>query len=123
MGDLVKVPTQLLNECLNRLVDLTLITPLPAPDEDDSSDLRYQPARPLNRITLLDFKKLDDEYGENPVGTSLEYTDPVLSHYLTELERLGDQAFFKKTLEDLLAEFPFEVNAAMPATAPSQPKP
>jgi len=123
LGDLVKVPTQLLNECLNRLVDLTLITPLPAPDEDDSSDLRYQPARPLNRITLLDFKKLDDEYGENPVGTSLEYTDPVLSHYLTELERLGDQAFFKKTLEDLLAEFPFEVNAAMPATAPSQPKP
>lgn len=123
LGDLVKVPTQILNECLNRLVDLKLITPLPAPDDDDSADLRYQPARPLNRITLFDFKKLDDDYGENPVGQALEYTDPVLFRYIEEIERRGEQPFFKMTLEELFAQFPYDVNAPVVVNGLSQPKP
>lgn len=123
LGDLVKVPTQLLNECLNRLVDLKLITPLPARDDDDSADLRYQPARPLNRITLFDFKKLDDDYGENPVGQALEYTDPVLFRYIEEIERRGEQPFFKMTLEELFAKFPYDVTTPVVVNGLSQPKP
>jgi membrane protein len=123
LGELVKVPTQILNECLNRLTDLKLITPLPAPAEDDSSDLLYQPARPLNRITLLEFKLLDDNYGDDPIGNSLEHVDPILYHYNRATERNAEQGFFKKSLEELLAEYPFdEPGAASAAAGQSRPK-
>jgi len=117
LGVMIKVPTQILNECLNRLVDLRLITPLPAPVDDDSTDLRYQPARPLNRITLLDFKRFHDDYGENPIGTSIEHLDPILTHFTQETNRLGAQPFFSKNLEDLFAEFPFDPNLRPTPTA------
>lgn len=108
LGDTLKVPTQILNECLNRLVDLKFVTPLPAPADDDSGDLLYQSARPLNRISLLEFKRLDDNYGDDPVGNSLEHLDPVLYHYNRAVERNGEQEFFKKNLEELFADHPFD---------------
>ncbi|MEO6006091.1 MAG: YihY/virulence factor BrkB family protein [Opitutus sp.] len=108
LGEVVKVPTQILNECLNRLVDLKLVTPLPAPADDQSGDILYQPARPLNRITLLDFKRLDDNYGDDPVGNSLEHLDPVLYHYNRAREKTDEHEFFKKNLEQLFAEYAFD---------------
>jgi len=108
LGGMIKVPTQILNECLNRLVDLKLITPVPPLEKDDSADLLYQPARPLNRITLHDFKKLDDNYGDDPVGSSLENIDPILHRYNHAIDQLGEQEFFKKTLEDLFLENAFD---------------
>ncbi len=108
LGSMIKVPTQILNECLNRLVDLKLITPLPAASDEDSSDLLYQPARPLNRMTLLDFKTLDDNFGDDPVGSSLEQLDPILVRYNQEITKLGERPFLQKTLEQLLAETPFD---------------
>jgi membrane protein len=108
LGDSIKVPTQILNECLNRLVDLKLVTPLPAPSDDNTGDLLYQPARPLNRISLLEFKRLDDNYGDDPVGNSLEHLDPVLYQYNRVTERGGEHEFLNKNLEDLFAEYPFE---------------
>ncbi|MEO7599020.1 MAG: YihY/virulence factor BrkB family protein [Opitutus sp.] len=107
LGALVKVPTQILNECLNRLVDLKLIAPIEAPANDDSADLLYQPAKPLNRITMSEFKRLDDNYGDDPVGNTLEHLDPILYHYNRATERNAEQDFFKKSLEDLFTEFPF----------------
>jgi membrane protein len=108
LGGMVKVPTQILNECLNRLVDLKLISPLPAQADDDAADLLYQPARPLSRITLQEFKRLDENYGDDPVGNSLEHIDPVLFQYNRAIERGIEQEFFKKNLEQLFAEHPFE---------------
>lgn len=108
LGEMIKVPTQILNECLNRLVDLQLITPLPAPADDDSADLRYQPARPLNRITLHEFKRLDAAFGENPVVGSLEQIDPILVRHTQAVARMGDDEFFQKSLEQLFVEHPFE---------------
>lgn len=115
LGEMVRVPTQILNECLNRLVDLQLITPLPAKDEDNSTDLLYQPARPLNRITLLDFKLLDDDFGETPMTVALENADPLLPQYTRALQRLGEQEFFRQNLEQLFAAHPFSRPPAPPA--------
>lgn len=108
LGAYLKVPTQILNECLNRLVDFKLITPLPSPDDDHSTDLRYQPARPLNRITLRDFKELDDEFGENPIVGALDHLDPLLPRYTQAIAELSGSDLFNKTLDDLLAEHPFQ---------------
>ncbi len=108
LSDLLKVPTQILNECLNRLVNMNLITTLrPAPNTP-ATEHRFQPARPLSRITLFDFKTLDDNFGDDPIGQSLERIDPLLHTYDEALTNLGEQPFFKKSLEELFNEHPFE---------------
>jgi membrane protein len=108
LSEMLKVPSQLLNECLNRLVRLQLITTLRPPPESTGTDYLYQPARPLNRITLFDFKTLDDNLGEDPVGTSLERIDPLIAQYGAALNKLGEQEFFQKTIEELFEQHPFE---------------
>ena len=108
LSDLLKVPTQILNECLNRLVDMNLITTLRPAEHTPATENRYQPARPLARITLFDFKTLDDNFGDDPVGQSLEHIDPILHHYDEALGRLGEQELFKKSLEELFDQYPFE---------------
>jgi membrane protein len=57
---MLKVPTQILNECLNRLVLMELITTLRPVSGTSATEYLYQPARPLNRISLNEFKNLDD---------------------------------------------------------------
>lgn len=105
---MLKVPAQLLNECLNRLVQLRLIATIRPDPESDGSDHLYQPARPLNRITLFDFKTLDDNFGENPIGSSLERIDPLIAHYDTALAKLGETHFFQRTVDQLFDEHPFD---------------
>jgi membrane protein len=108
LSDLLKVPTQILNECLNRLVEMNLITTLrPAPNTP-ATEHRYQPARPLGRINLFDFKTLDDNFGDDPIGQSLERIDPILHHYDDALNRIGEHPFFQKSLEALFTEHPFD---------------
>ncbi len=109
LSTMIKVPTQIVNECLGRLVDMKLISPVPADGGDSSrADCLYQPSRPLSHITLFEFKTLDDNLGEDPIGDTLERIDPILVHYNDALKDLGKQAFFKKSLEDLLGEHPFD---------------
>lgn len=120
LSTLLKVPTQLLNECLNRLVQMRLVTTLRPDPGSAATDYLYQPARPLNRMTLYDFKTLDDNFGEDPIGASLGQIDPILGRYDAELGRFGEQAFFQKTLEQLLEEHPFD-DAGAPAARPSPP--
>ncbi len=107
LSEMLKVPTQLLNECLNRLVQIKLVAILQPDPKEPSSDSLYLPARPLNRITLYDFKTLDDNFGEDPIGASLERIDPLLSHYDKALNQLGETAFFQKTVDQLFDEHPF----------------
>ena len=108
LSTMLKVPTQLLNECLNRLVQIKLITPLRPDPGSTAADHLYQPSRPLNRLTLFDFKTLDDNFGEDPIGSSLERIDPLIGHYDAAVNRLGEQDFFQKNLEQLLDEHPFD---------------
>lgn len=108
LGTMIKVPTQILNESLNRLVDMKLITPIPPPAGAADKELLYQPARPLSRMTLWEFKHLDENLGDAPAGIALEGLDPLLSRYDAALSHLGEQPFFKKNLEELFAEFAYE---------------
>lgn len=117
LGEQLRTPTQILNECLNRLCDLRLVNAIPSPDSDSSSDHRYQPSRPLNRITLLDFKNLFDGHGENPAGEALNAFDPVLRFYHEQLARHTGDALGGKSLEELLAEMPSGKSAAGAAPA------
>lgn len=106
LGEIVKVPTQILNECLNRLVDLKLITPVPPPADDSTADVRFQPSRPLNRISLADFKHLDDHFGDQLQGTAIDNVDPLLLQFDRAIEESTRHMFFRQTLDQLFAAYP-----------------
>ena len=102
----LKVPTQILNECINRLVQMGIITPIPPAPDNDSTDYRYQPARPLSRISLGEFKRLDDDLGGDPNGPLLADLDPIVHHYNETMENLGHTELFGKSLDELFREYP-----------------
>ena len=108
LGELLKVPTQILNECLNRLVQMDFVTTLRPAADTPATAHRYQPACPLSRINLLEFKTRDANLGDDPVGQTLEHIDPILPTYYAALGRLAEQEFFKKNLEQLFVEHAFD---------------
>ena len=65
----VRLPSQVLNECLNRIVDVGFVMPLPPVPGTDAVDVLYQPARPLSRISLLEFKLAAETRGLAPPAT------------------------------------------------------
>ncbi len=106
LGTELGVPTQILNECLNRLVHMRLLTPVPARKGDQENDLRYQPARPLNRTTLADFKRLDDDHGGDPTGPTLTDFDPIVLAYDEQLTGFQAGTFFQRNLDELIDTYP-----------------
>lgn len=98
----IRVPSQVLNESLNRLCDLKLIAQLPSDEARDPNDYRYQPARPLSSVTLLQFHQLFSHYGESPSGDMLDSVDPLLAHYHRRLAGALPSALGQETLDDLL---------------------
>jgi membrane protein len=106
LSSAARLPTQVLNECLNRIVDLGFVMSVPPVSGADPADMLYQPARPLNRITLLDFKLAAESRGADPSGDALEKIDPLVREFGNAIERLGDQAFFHKSIEELLSGEP-----------------
>lgn len=118
LSHLMRVPSQILNESLNRLCDLKLIVELPPEDGTDPSDHRYQPARPLSSITLVEFRQLFENYGEAPSGGLLDNVDPVLALYHERLTGCLPQALGDKTLEQLIdAQQPSQTYAPFPLKA------
>ncbi len=114
----IRVPSQVLNESLNRLCDLQLIAQLPSSESRDPNDYRYQPARPLNRITLFEFQQLFAHYGASPSGDMLDSVDPILAHYHARLATALPEALGGRTLDELLDDFDSNVTRAPFAAAP-----
>ncbi len=104
LSDAVRLPTQVLNECLNRIVDLGFVMAVPPPPGAASADMLYQPSRPLNRMTLLQFKAAADALGSEPVGGAPERVDPVVGEFCAAVERVSQDGFLRKSIEDLLSE-------------------
>lgn len=111
IGSTVKVPTQVLNECLNRLVDLNLISPIPPAPHAASSDYLYQPARPLHRITLQNFKHSFENFGHDPASEGLGKLDPIVERYEAALAKLDAEELFTTSLDDLFSRYSFDLPA------------
>lgn len=109
LGDSIKAPAQILNECLNRLKDLKLVSEVPPSARNESAaDYLYQPARPLNRITLGEFKALFENLGEDPAGMLMDRLDPLGAQFQSEIVAVNNAPFFTKTLEDHFNEHPID---------------
>jgi len=106
LAALIRVPSQILNESLNRLSDIKLITELPPAEGADPNDFRYQPARPLNQITLEEFRREFENYGEAPTAGLLDNVDPVLALYHKRLAEALPPALGRQTLDELIDDLP-----------------
>lgn len=118
LSALIRVPSQILNESLNRLCDLKLIIELPPSDSGDPNDFRYQPARPLDQITLEEFRREFENYGEAPTGGLLDHVDPVLALYHRRVAEALPAALGQDTLDQLIGRLePSQTYAPFPVKA------
>jgi membrane protein len=117
LGAELGVPTQILNECLNRLVTMRLLSPVPPGANETANDFRYQPARPLNHTTLADFKRLDDDHGGDPTGPTLTDIDPIVLAYDEQLGGFQQGPFFQRNLDELITAYPMHQSQARPSPA------
>jgi membrane protein len=107
IGTTVTVPTQILNECINRLTDLGLVSRVPPGERDAPGEYLHQPALPLNRLTLAEFKHRFENHGEDPAGDTIDGLDPVIKHYHDAIRALDRQDTFQATLDQLFEANPF----------------
>ncbi len=102
----VRVPTQILNESLHRLMDLHFVTQVPPGPHESVVDYHYQPARPLGRISLREFRDSFALLGADPSGERLDSVDPVLRCYHERLARAFETSLGRQSLDELLDELP-----------------
>jgi membrane protein len=105
LSQVIRIPTQILNESLNRLCDMRQIAELPPGEGADPTDHRYQPARPLGNLTLMEFRQLFENYGEAPSGELLDNVDPVLAYYHDRIAAALPRTLGDRTLDQLLDEY------------------
>jgi membrane protein len=100
----LRVPANILNECLTRLCDLHLLSPIDALDPHGAHLVRYQPGRVLDRLTLGDFQRDWDKLGNCESESILTAADPIIPLYLETLTRFEATAGLQQTFRALLAD-------------------
>ncbi len=101
-----RVPENLLNECLGKLCELGWIAPVAAAEGEDGREIRYQPARPLNRIYLPEVRRSLAVSGNDKGYTLLRGCNPLLDQAMDFFQQTGPAELSSKNLEELLAETP-----------------
>lgn len=87
LSENLEVPGQVVNEALFRLTDMELAVPLERSDDEGDGAPRYQPCRPLERITLASFRERFATLGVNQGADLIDDIEPVLTTYREELKR------------------------------------
>ncbi|MGH8018714.1 MAG: YihY/virulence factor BrkB family protein [Opitutaceae bacterium] len=106
LSELIKIPTQILNACIGRLTSLRLISRIPPEDGPGTQEYRFQPARPLDAITLTQFKDLFDGLGEGPTREILDRFDPVVRRFHDRMKTAVNDALGDESLDELISELP-----------------
>lgn len=102
----LRAPGQVLNECLARLVDIRFLNQVASPNQEDRQ-IFYQPARPLNRIYLNEFKEAFERHGNNLATELILGTDDLLLFYQEKVTKALKEAVGNVSLEELFAnQFP-----------------
>jgi len=106
LGEALRVPGHILNECLNQLVDLGFVSIIQYEGKGGENSGRYQPARPLKKITLGEFKDRLEGYGNNEGAELIHEADPLIGYYRDKLQKTSASRWGNQTFETLLAEHP-----------------
>ncbi|MDP0498565.1 MAG: YihY/virulence factor BrkB family protein [Verrucomicrobiota bacterium JB022] len=99
LSEHLRAPRNMLNESINRLVQLNLVTKVPDENPDVQEEFRYQPARPLRFMRLAQVHQSLEQLGNNGGLDLVSKVDPLLAQYLKQRdETLG---YAEPTIEDL----------------------
>ncbi|MBL4575033.1 MAG: YihY/virulence factor BrkB family protein [Opitutaceae bacterium] len=101
---LTRIPTQILNESLNRLVDLKFLTNIPPSENETSLDHHFQPALPLENIHLEKFSTLFSRYGGTPGEAFIENGDPIVTHFREKRQSWVEETFGTETMASLIEQ-------------------
>lgn len=81
----MRVPGNILNETLSRLCDLGYLNSVQSSEVKKQDSMRYQPAIPLETITLAEFKQRLETFGNNMGGDLLQSVDPIIAYFENNL--------------------------------------
>lgn len=96
------LPRPLAGAALNQLTEIGFASTLPAKEKDLSNAYRYQPAVPLEKIKLLDFKQRFENRGENPSEDHFDSNDSLVRHYHKLIAEARGSSFRQTTLAEAL---------------------
>jgi len=102
LSERLRVPGQILNKSLSNLTEMGFISILTAESGKSVLTKCYQPAKPLNEITLYKFKQALDDFGNSEGKELLLEADPVIREFCEKTESDFRQNWQSKTLDDLL---------------------
>ena len=102
LHETLRVPSHILNASLNRLCQLSYLSPIQGTTNEEIRDRAFQPARPIDSITLGAFKHDFECYGNNEGASLLADTDSGISKYLNEVVSLKDCTAANTKLSDLI---------------------
>lgn len=102
IGERIRAPGNLVNHTLGQLADLGLVSAVGPLGNDES--VRYQPGRPLDRLSLAEFKEALDLDGNNEALPMLEEADPLARYYRKLLLEIPPGHPATAPLRDALAE-------------------
>jgi len=77
----LRVPGQLINSCLTQMGSAGWIRAVEPSENEVGDEVRYQPGKPLDKVSLLDFRKQFFEYGNNSGAGMLDEAEPLLARY------------------------------------------
>lgn len=115
LGDILRVPGNVLNQSLSRLQSMGLINSLPQEDEDGLTRQKFQPSRPLSKIYLAQFSSDYALFGNSEAEQLLKDLDPLLPVYRKAVDEISDERLHNKSLEQLFETFPLDQKSPLPA--------
>ncbi|MEC7906769.1 MAG: YihY/virulence factor BrkB family protein [Verrucomicrobiota bacterium] len=102
LAEISKLPIQYVNASLMRLCDLHLVSSIPPKAGELFQNYKYQPALPLDKIELRDFKLRFEGHGNMPHESLFDDYDPVVRRFHDSLEQAQRSALSDLTMEDII---------------------
>lgn len=99
----LRIPSHVLNSSIHRLCELGYLTPVVVHSIEDEHDHAYQLGRPLESISLGQFKKSFQAYGNNDGAKLVVERVPELGLYLDEIIALRNCPKAEITIKELIA--------------------
>lgn len=98
----LRVPSHILNSSINRLCSIGYLTQIETKTVNDERDHAFQPGRPLDSITLGQFKQDFECFGNNDGAELVADSSPAVRTYLDEVVTLKNCAAADQTISEFL---------------------
>ena len=120
LAETTRLPVQFINSALTRLCEIELVSAIPPSEGEHFQAYKYQPAKPLDKIDLLDFKHVFESYGHTPDEALYDSYDSVVRHYHHVLQKARTDSFGSLNVEDALNDLKSALKTDK-GSAPAEP--